>query len=57
MAECSLCGHFEPREFCWLGSRLDCPFEMPPHHLSMRDLWAHLVAMNKRITAREGGEK
>lgn len=55
---CAECNRPEPREFCWDGMRLDCPFRRPPRHLSVDDLWPIVVDLYRRmeeLTRQTGG--
>jgi hypothetical protein len=46
---CTACVKPRPRDFCWAGTRLDCPFKMPPSHLTVDDLWGIIVDLSKRV--------
>jgi len=44
---CPRCQKPEPREYCWEGLNLKCPF--PPRGLTKRDLWDQIRALDERV--------
>ena len=49
MKICKVCDRPEPREYCWDGLDIDCPFSKPPRGLNVNDLWPMIIELNRRV--------